>query len=232
MAVTAATVLNLSAHAPRDDGTMIHYQRRFWIIAACLSAVAGFVDAVAFVHLGGFFVSFMSGNSTRLGVGLALEPEHALLAAGLIAAFVIGVMLGSFANRQEDAASSRVVALVAAILSLAATLAGAGAVAPGVALLAVAMGAENAVFRRDGEVGIGLTYMTGTLVKLGQRLAEALRGGPSFAWLPYLLLWAGLTLGAAAGAWMYATLALESIWIAAALMAALALTLWRLPTAR
>ena len=31
--------------------------------------------------------------------------------------------------------------------------------------LAFAMGAENATFERDGEVLVGLTYMTGTLVK-------------------------------------------------------------------
>jgi uncharacterized membrane protein YoaK (UPF0700 family) len=36
------------------------------------------------------------------------------------------------------------------------------------------MGAENALFERDGEVQIGLTDMTGTLVKFGQRLFSAL----------------------------------------------------------
>lgn len=30
----------------------------------------GYVDAVGFMMTGGFFVSFMSGNSTRLAVGL------------------------------------------------------------------------------------------------------------------------------------------------------------------
>ena len=36
-----------------------------------LAALAGIVDALAFSGLGGFFASFMSGNSTRFGVGLA-----------------------------------------------------------------------------------------------------------------------------------------------------------------
>src|SRR3546814_9729783 len=40
-------------------------------------------------------------------------------------------------------------------------------------LLAAAMGAENGVFLRDREVSIGVTYMTGTLVRVGQKLAEA-----------------------------------------------------------
>jgi len=40
-------------------------------LACALSALAGYVDAIGFLHLGGLFVSFMSGNSTRLGVSLA-----------------------------------------------------------------------------------------------------------------------------------------------------------------
>jgi uncharacterized membrane protein YoaK (UPF0700 family) len=195
-------------------------------VAACLAAIAGFVDAVAFVHLGGFFVSFMSGNSTRLGVGLALSMSHALVAGGLIASFVVGVMAGAFANRRGDTvASVRVVLLVSAVLTLAASMAALGAIAAAVALLAVAMGATNAVFRRDGEVGIGVTYMTGALVKLGQRLAEAMSGGPAFAWAPYALLWMGLVAGATAGAFAFAALGLAAIWIAAGAMLLVALAL-------
>ena len=56
----------------------------------------------------------------------------------------------------------------------------------GAGVLAMAMGAENSVFQRDGEVTIGLTYMTGTLVKMGQRIAGALLGGPKLAFLRHL----------------------------------------------
>jgi uncharacterized membrane protein YoaK (UPF0700 family) len=207
---------------------MIRYQRRFWVVAACLSAIAGFVDAVAFVQLGGFFVSFMSGNSTRLGVGLAAAAEHAWIAGGLIASFVLGVMAGAFANRRGDTvASVRVVLLVAAVLALAASTAAIGATAVSVALLAGAMGATNAVFRRDGEVGIGVTYMTGALVKLGQRLAEAVSGGPAFGWAPYALLWMGLVAGATAGAFAFGALGLGAIWIAAGATLLVALVLSR-----
>lgn len=194
-----------------------------------MSAIAGFVDAIAFVHLGGFFVSFMSGNSTRLGVGLAEAPAQAVLAAGLIAAFVAGVVLGSFVNRRGDESGGpRVLFAVAALLALAAVLVGMHAQAVAFALLAVAMGAENAVFHRDGEVSIGVTYMTCTLVKLGQRIAVALRGGPRWDWLPYLMLWLGLAAGTTAGAFAFAALALNSIWIAAAAAAVLALIMPRL----
>ena len=50
---------------------MKDYRRRDIALAASLSAIAGYVDAIGFLKLGGFFVSFMSGNSTRLGVGAA-----------------------------------------------------------------------------------------------------------------------------------------------------------------
>jgi uncharacterized membrane protein YoaK (UPF0700 family) len=210
---------------------MVRYRRRFWIVAACLSAVAGYVDAIAFVELNGFFVSFMSGNSTRLGVALGSQPHFALTALGLIASFVLGVMIGAIANTGKHTASTRVLLVVSLMLSVSAACAAFGATAPAMALLAAAMGAENAVFKRDGEVGIGLTYMTGALVKLGQHLSEALRGGAPFAWAPYLLLWSGLVAGAACGVLVYTSLALASIWLAAGAMAAIALALRLIPEA-
>jgi uncharacterized membrane protein YoaK (UPF0700 family) len=42
-------------------------------LACALSALAGYVDGIGYLHLGGLFVSFMSGNSTRMGVSLAEE---------------------------------------------------------------------------------------------------------------------------------------------------------------
>ena len=87
---------------------------------------------------------------------------------------------------------------------------------PAACTIALAMGAANAVFQRDGEVSIGVTYMTGTLVKLGQRLAAALLGGDRWGWLPYLLMWSGLLAGAVAGAALYPLLGMAALWIAAA----------------
>ena len=208
---------------------MIRYRRRYWIVAACLAAVAGFVDAVAFIDTGGFFVSFMSGNSTRLGVGLATLISHAAIAVGLIGSFLLGVMAGALAGRREAGAIAKPVLWLVALLLAAAALAhlaGFGAIA--VALLAAAMGAENGVFQRDGEVSISVTYMTGTLVKLGQRLVAALMGGPRFDWAPYLVLWLGLVLGAFAGAIAYQRFNLSAIWIAAAGMAVMAIVAPRL----
>ena len=166
---------------------MIHYDRRLRVFAACLSALAGYVDALAFLKLGGFFVSFMSGNSTRLGVGIASASSTASIAIALVGCFVMGVIAGSFvAHAAKNHRRTAVLALVTALLTLAAAFSGLGMSRPAIAAMALAMGAENAVFERNGEVSIGLTYMTGTLVKFGQRIAGAILGGDRLAWAPYL----------------------------------------------
>ena len=105
--------------------------------------------------------------------------------------------------------------LVAILLFNAASSALAGATEVAVIAMVLAMGAENAVFEHGGELHIGLTYMTGTLVKFGQRVATAIMGGPRFAWASYGLLWAGLVAGAIAGAASYSWLGLASLWPAA-----------------
>lgn len=205
---------------------MLRYNIRTRVLAACLSALAGYVDALGFIALGGFFVSFMSGNSTRLGVGIegARESVHWAVAGGLIAAFVAGVVVGTVVGRFARRSRHMVLLLfVSALLAGAALCDGLALLAPSVALMAFAMGVENTVFERDGEVSIGLTYMTGTLVKLGQRIASAVMGGPRLAWVAYLGLWLGLVSGAVAGAMIYPHLGLGALWFASAGAAVLAI---------
>ena len=186
-------------------------------MAIGLSALAGYVDAVGFIQLGGFFVSFMSGNSTRLGVGLIERTNDAALAGGLIALFVTGVIAGSLVGRFATAhRRPAVLILVAILLFNAASSAATGSTEAAVAAMVLAMGSENAVFEHDGELHIGLTYMTGTLVKFGQRVATAIMGGPRFAWASYGLLWAGLVAGAVAGAASFSWIGLAGLWPAAA----------------
>ena len=196
---------------------MTRYDKRVQALAIGLSALAGYVDAIGFIHLGGFFVSFMSGNSTRLGVGLIERTNDAALAGGLIALFVTGVVVGSFVGGSAKAhRRPAVLILVALLLFNAASSAATGSTEAAVVAMVLAMGAENAVFEHDGELHIGLTYMTGTLVKFGQRVAAAIMGGPRFAWASYGLLWAGLVAGAVAGAASFAWIGLATLWPAAA----------------
>jgi uncharacterized membrane protein YoaK (UPF0700 family) len=189
-----------------------------------LSALAGYVDGIGFLHLGGLFVSFMSGNSTRMGVSLAQGHwQNVAEALGLIGLFVTGaaagslIVLGRGAHRQ-----SRVLLAEALLLAIAALCYAFGVPNFAIAAMVLAMGLENAVFQIDGGAGLGLTYITGALVKVGQLAAMALTGGPRWAWAPNLMLWAALVAGSVCGALAYHWLNLAAIWFAA--LAALGLS--------
>jgi uncharacterized membrane protein YoaK (UPF0700 family) len=193
-------------------------------LACALSALAGYVDGIGYLHLGGLFVSFMSGNSTRMGVSLAAGNFAAAAEAlGLIALFVAGaacgslIVLGRGIHRQPWLLAAETLLLIAAGL----------AHSPGfdriaISFIVLATGLENAVFQIEGGGGLGLTYVTGALVKVGQLIAAALTGGSRFALVPNLLLWAALVAGSVCGALAYLWINLAAIWFAAA--AALTLT--------
>jgi len=206
---------------------MLRSDARLLNLAIALSALAGFVDSLGFLSAGGFFVSFMSGNSTRLAVGISEGSTVALTAIGLIAGFVAGVVLGGLVGHHaRHRRRPAVLALVAALLLLAAILA---PFSLPLALLAMvmAMGAENPALADNGEVKVGLTYMTGALVRLGQGLVNRLTGRDASHWRVDLGLWCGLMAGAIAGAAAYAWIALSALWIAAALALILSLASWR-----
>jgi uncharacterized membrane protein YoaK (UPF0700 family) len=201
----------------------MHDSSRNITLACALSALAGYVDGIGYLHLGGLFVSFMSGNSTRLGVSLAAgEWPAAVDALVLIALFVIGaaagslIVLGRGVHRQPWVLFTE--ALLLALAALSYTF---GRPQAAVAAIVLAMGLENAVFQIEGGGGLGLTYVTGALVKAGQLIASALTGGARFAWLPNLLLWAALVVGALLGAAAYRWINLAAIWFAAAFALAL-----------
>jgi uncharacterized membrane protein YoaK (UPF0700 family) len=107
-----------------------------------------------------------------------------------------------------------VLVLVGVLLAAAACLNMFGLERGAIAAMALAMGAENTIFEENGEARIGLTYMTGTLVKVGQRLAGMLSGGDKTAWIPYLALWLGLVTGAVIGSTLYPHLGLNALWLA------------------
>lgn len=196
---------------------MKSFDRHDRLLAIGLSALAGYVDAVGFIATGGFFVSFMSGNSTRLGVGVAEMSANAAVAAMLIASFLVGVIAGSLVGRRAGRRHRAVVPVLLAVLLAAAALLGDfRQLWPAAIVMAAAMGVENIFFAEGTEVRIGLTYMTGRLVKIGQMLAVALAGEDRWGWIPHLLLWSGLLCGGAAGAVAFIAIGSDALWIAAA----------------
>src|SRR5699024_12399524 len=184
----------------------------------------------------------MSGNSTRAAAELSQGNYLAWVAASsLIVAFIIGVMLSSFAVRfgpkrfhpsAESLLTDQVTphgsaVWVAYALML---LGGITAVIPAVDrvapfIVAAATGAINGTFTRRGEVTVGLTYMTGTLVKMGQSLASAIALRSSvylFRFVRYLFLWSAIAVGALLGGGAYVVVVLSSAGLAVVGMTVLA----------
>ena len=166
--------------------------------ALVLAAVAGAVDAVGFLHFRSFYVSFMSGNTTRIAVALAEGDDGLALRGGtLVACFVVGVIAGDLLTG-APADRQWATLLVEAALLLAAAATGAGIASS--LLLAAAMGAHNALVLRAERVSIALTYVTGSLVHLGRAVAALIARRPdkSPGW-PYAGLWLALFAGACVG---------------------------------
>ena len=197
--------------------------RRNISLACALSALAGYIDGIGFIHLGGLFVSFMSGNSTRLGVShVEANWSSAATALGLVVLFVAGAAAGSLIVLGRGLYRQAWILLAEALLLAAAALFHQfGHSPPAIAAIVLAMGLENAVFQIEGGAGLGLTYVTGALVKVGQLIATALTGGSRWGWVPNLLLWAALVAGSACGALAYHWINLAAVWFAAALALAL-----------
>lgn len=209
---------------------MVRLDRLSQVLAVCFAVVAGFVDAVGFLITGGFFVSFMTGNTTRLAIGLSEISHDALVAGGLLLAFVLGVVTGASVGRlagryKRPAIMGWVLlALIAALVAYVQF-----GVVWSVVPLALAMGAQNTVFADEGEVMVGTTYMTGNLVKMGKRITVALFGGDRWGWVPFFLLWAGLACGAVLGALSYQNFGVWALAVAATAMMVMALaSLFRL----
>jgi len=186
-----------------------------------LTGAAGFVDAVGFVALGGYYTSFMSGNTTQLGAGLVSGLGWSLLLpAGLIALFFVGSYLGTLlalSSPRWGVTRALLVVVGAIVVTLALHFVG---VPPAQSMLALAgaAGAQNAVLQPIGSARLGATFVTGTLFAAGQDLAKARAGiAPPWRWLQHLMVWASLCLGALFGAVAFATWNTDALLIPAAL---------------
>ncbi len=170
--------------------------------AVLLAAVAGSVDAVGFSELGGHFVTFMSGNSTRLGLHFAAhEWPTALYTLGLVALFVGGAAAGALiAERAGRGASAAILLVEAVLLVAAAVLLDRERPLLGAVLLPPAMGLANALLLADGGLPGRLGSVTGLLARIGIALATLGKGGSGRAALVDLVLWLALVAGVALGA--------------------------------
>jgi len=150
-------------------------------LAAGLAMIAGFVDAYGIITYG-TYLSFMSGNTTQTGYQIGQGNFAAALPSALAIVFFVG---GSFAGAWlAESASGRVrrliFAVVAASLALiiALTLLGLSYGGAHIATVSFAMGLMNTTLSRVGAQSVSLTFVTGTLSRLGVHLALAIRRAP------------------------------------------------------
>ena len=179
--------------------------RLSWVLAA----LAGLIGAAAFMHTAGYFVTFMTGNTERAMLGrFHGEGDTAVAAALLLAAFVSGVVVASWCRGHYwsghphgptllTTACLAMATAVDAILSETTDTTRIDFVP--ILFVAFGIGALNTSFVQDGEVSVPLSYVTGTLVKMGQGIERHISGGDYADWLGYFLLYAAFALGAFLG---------------------------------
>ena len=204
-----------SSEVPDDDNS---FGRRT-VLAALLTGVAGFLDAVGYVQLGQLYVSFMSGNSTHLGIAFATEQWHgAVGVCAIIGAFVagaaIGTAIGDASNRNLhiNVIAAELILFLVAILLTIADYSG-----PALALISVAMGMQNVLHQRIAGADIGKSFITGALFALGQSLARIFRRRDAAVQAAEnALSWVSFVVGAVLGAITLAHMGLTGSLVAGA----------------
>ena len=202
---------------------------RLPVLLVGLTIVTGLVDAFSYLGLGQVFVANMTGNVVFVGFGL-VGMGGTSLASSLVAvlAFALGAAAaGRWAVRHVPH-RGRLLAVVASVQALlvvsAAVLAGTVGIGNQpirsilVALLAVAMGMQNAVARRLAVPDLTTTVLTLTVTGL---VADATSGRVRLRRAVAVLAMLG---GALAGGALLAGLGPSApLWTAAAMLAVIAL---------
>lgn len=194
-----------------------------------LTVVTGMVDATSFLGLGYVFTANMTGNVLFLGFSVTTSPAAHLahLSLGLTAVALAGFVAGALGSaavvgtHRSTPHLGRGFAAEWTVLSAAVVVtglcdpAGRGGRYAAVALLAVAMGIQNAAVRRMGLPDVNTTVLT---TALGGLVADAVTVGGRAPRLGRRAATVGfLFAGAAAGA------GLEQVAVVAAAVVALVL---------
>ena len=201
---TAQTAVTTSAHVSAQGEEFF---------AAGLATIAGYVDAYGYLTFK-TYVSFMSGNTTQIGC-LTGQGQLAAAMPSLVAivSFVTGVFTGAWLTHSGADRSWRlrfgVVAVLLAV-SMGLTPLGRSGGPLGIAMLSMATGILNTAPSQVGAQRMSLTFVTGTLTRLGTHLALALARAPvpdaQGPWDTHgrrafllIVVWAGFLIGAVLG---------------------------------
>ncbi|MGR4041390.1 YoaK family protein [Pseudomonas sp. 910_21] len=197
-------------------------------LVACLSVLAGMTDAIGFMATGDF-VSFMSGNTTRMAVAISDgELGLVLRLLLLVATFIVGNALGVVVSRL---AGHRALPL---LLSIGALLCASAAwpfeqQLPALLAAIIAMGMLNAAVEEVNGLPIGLTYVTGALSRFGRGLGRWMLGDRRNGWRVQLVPWGGMFAGAVLGAILEQHLGLKALYVSGLFAALLGIASLKIP---
>jgi uncharacterized membrane protein YoaK (UPF0700 family) len=142
--------------------------------AALLAGIAGYVDAICYLRLGGAFAANMTGNLVEVGLAAAQgQWRLAIWCALLLVAFVAGVLAARLVLRTHH--SARISLLLEAAIILVAASGHLGVMA--VPVLAAAMALQNEAVTH-GIVALNVGFITGDLQRVGERLISGAPGEP------------------------------------------------------
>lgn len=197
-------------------------------LVACLSVLAGMTDAIGFMATGDF-VSFMSGNTTRMAVAISDgEPGLVLRLLMLVATFIVGNALGVIVSRLTGHRTLPLLLSIAALLCASAAWPFEQQM-PALLAAIAAMGMLNAVVEEVNGLPIGLTYVTGALSRFGRGLGRWLLGERRNGWRVQLIPWTGMFAGAVLGALLEHHLGLKALYASGAFAALLGVASLKIP---
>jgi uncharacterized membrane protein YoaK (UPF0700 family) len=200
------------------------------VLLVGLTIVTGLVDAFSYLSLGHVFVANMTGNVVFVGFGLAgtggISVRSSLVA---VLTFAFGAALGGRWSRHRPPHRGHLLAVAATAQTVlvvsAAIVAGVAGVTDSatrfvlIALLAVAMGGQNAVARRLAVPDLTTTVLTLTVTGL---VADATTSQVRLRRVvPVLAMLGGALLGGALLRWASPA---APLWTAAALLVTCAIT--------
>lgn len=175
------------------------------LLSSVLVLLAGFIDSIGYLGLGKVYLSFMSGNSTKLGIAL-FEADYALWAATgtVVLLFIAGAFVGTFITESWGKWHLTLILIVECVLFLFAIMLSILFHTQYIIFpIAMAMGMQNTMHQMVAHADVGKGFVSGTLFGIGQALAKAARGkAPASEWAVLALSWFIFVIGAALGAWM------------------------------
>jgi uncharacterized membrane protein YoaK (UPF0700 family) len=197
-------------------------------LVAMLSVLAGMTDAIGFMASGDF-VSFMSGNTTRMAVAISTgDLGLTLRLVILVATFIVGNALGIIVSRLGRRRALPLLLSIAALLCAAAAWPF-DAQLPALLAAIIAMGMLNAAVEEVNGLPVGLTYVTGALSRFGRGLGRWMLGERRSGWRVQLIPWTGMFAGAVLGAVLEHHLGLKALFASGLLAAALGVLSLKIP---